>query len=51
MKERDQRAMEALGIAYLAPLKRNSAEYARTPLEKPSLTGFRGCFMYNGRIV
>lgn len=51
VKEKDQRRMEDLGIAYLAPLKRNSAEYARTPLEKPGLTGFHGRFMYNGRIV
>lgn len=51
VKEKDQLAMERLGIAYLAPLKRNSSEYERAPLEKPGLTGFQGRFMYNGRIV
>ena len=51
VKEKDQRAMEELDIAYLAPLKRNSTEYERTPLGKPGMTGFQGRFMYNGRIV
>ena len=51
VKEKDQRRMEELGIAYLAPLKRSSTEYERAPLEKPGFTGFQGRFMYNGRIV
>lgn len=48
---KDQERMEEIGLHYLAPLKRNSREYERAPLEKPGLTGFHGRFMYNGRIV
>lgn len=51
VKTGDQARLEEVGIPYLAPLKRNSPEYERTPLEKPGLTGFQGRFMYNGRIV
>lgn len=51
VKAKDQAKMEEIGLPYLAPLKRNSSEYERTPLEKPGLTGFQGRFMYNGRIV
>ncbi len=51
VKAGDQTKMEEIGLPYLAPLKRNSSEYERTPLEKPGLTGFQGRFMYNGRIV
>ena len=51
VKAKDQARLEEVGIPYLAPLKRNSSEYERTPLEKPGLTGFQGRFMYNGRIV
>ena len=51
VKAKDQSRMEEIGLPYLAPLKRNSSEYERAPLEKPGLTGFQGRFMYNGRIV
>ncbi|MBR1644425.1 MAG: transposase [Bacteroidales bacterium] len=51
VKAKDQAKLEEAGIHYIAPLRRNSAEYERTPLEKPGLTGFQGRFMYNGRIV
>lgn len=51
VKAKDQAKMEEIGLAYIAPLKRNSSEYERTPLAKPGLTGFQGRFMYNGRIV
>ena len=51
VKASDQRKMESVGLSYLAPLKRNSGEYAREPLEKPGFTGFQGRFLYNGRIV
>lgn len=51
VKARDQARMEEIGLPYLAPLKRNSSEYERAPLERPGLTGFQGRFMYNGRIV
>ena len=51
VKAKDQARMEEIGLPYLAPLKRNSSEYERAPLEKPGLTGFQGRFMYNGRIV
>ncbi len=50
-KKSDQEAMEAAGIAYLTPLKRNNRECPRTPLERPGFTGFQGRFLYNGRIV
>ena len=50
-KKSDQEAMEAAGIAYLTPLKRNNRECPRTPLEQPGFTGFQGRFLYNGRIV
>lgn len=43
--------LDRLGIPYVMPLRRNSSEYARTPLEKPGTTGFDGRFMYNGRII
>ena len=32
-------------------MRRNSLEYARTPLQKPGRTGFEGRFRYNGRIL
>lgn len=51
VKAKDQAKMEAIGLPYIAPLKRNSTEYERAPLEKPGLTGFQGRFLYNGRIV
>lgn len=51
VKAKDQEKMEKIGLPYLAPLKRNSSEYERSPLEKPGLTGFQGRFMYNGRII
>ena len=51
VKAGDQAKMEEIGLPYLAPLKRNSSEYERAPLEKPGLTGFQGRFMYGGRIV
>lgn len=51
VKARDQEKLEELGIHYIAPLKRNSREYDRSPLEKPGFTGFQGRFLYNGRIV
>ncbi len=50
-KAKDQARMEAIGLPYLAPLRRNSSEYERAPLQKPGLTGFLGRFLYNGRIV
>ena len=33
------------------PLRRNSREYSREPLQKPGRTGFQGRFRYNGRII
>ena len=51
VKAKDQARMEEIGLPYIAPLRRNSSEYERSPLEKPGLTGFQGRFMYNGRIV
>ena len=33
------------------PLRRNSLEYDREPLNRPGTTGFDGRFMYNGRII
>ncbi len=50
-KKSDQEAMEAAGIDYLMPLRRNNRECPRTPLEQPGLTGFQGRFLHNGRIV
>ena len=43
--------LDGLGIPYLMPLRRNSAEYMRTPLDKPGTMGFDGRFMHNGRII
>ena len=51
VKAKDQAKLEEMGLPYIAPLRRNSSEYERAPLEKPGLTGFQGRFMYNGRIV
>ncbi len=50
-KRSDQEALEAVGVDYLMPLRRNNRECPRTPLEKPGFTGFQGRFLYNGRIV
>jgi len=43
--------LDMLGIPYLMPLRRNSTEYMRTPLDKPGTMGFEGRFMHNGRII
>jgi transposase len=43
--------MEREGLSYILPLRRNSLEYARTPLQKPGRTGFDGRFRYNGRLI
>lgn len=43
--------LEQAGIPYIMPLRRNSTEYARTPLMQPGTTGFEGRFMHNGRII
>lgn len=50
-KKSDQDEMEASGTKYLIPLKRNSGEYSREPLQKPGFDGFQGRFTYAGRIV
>ena len=38
-------------IPCIMPLRRNSAECGRAPLDRPGTTGFDGRFMYNGRII
>ena len=43
--------LDRQGIPYIMPLRRNSAEYGRAPLDRPGTTGFDGRFMYNGRII
>ena len=43
--------LEADGLKYIMPLRRNSAEYSREALEKPGRTGFHGRFRHNGRTV
>ncbi len=43
--------LDGLGIPYIMPLRRNSSEYKRTPLEAPGTLGFEGRFRYNGRII
>ena len=43
--------LDGTGIPYIMPLRRNSAEYMRTPLQMPGTTGFEGRFMYSGRII
>lgn len=43
--------LEAAGLSYIMPLRRNSKDYSREPLSKPGRSGFSGRFMYNGRII
>ena len=43
--------LEALGLEYVMPLKRSSAEYSRAPLEMPGYSGFTSRFEYNGRVI
>ena len=43
--------LDTHGIPYIMPLRRNSLEYDREPLNRPGTTGFDGRFMYNGRII
>ena len=43
--------LDRQGIPYIMPLRRNSAEYGRAPLDRPGTTGFDGRFMYNGHII
>jgi len=43
--------LDTLNIPYIMPLRRNSREYERTPLQYPGTTGFEGRFLHNGRIV
>ena len=43
--------LERDGLSYIMPLRRNSREYSREPLQKAGRTGFQGRFKYNGRIV
>ena len=43
--------LDTRGIPYIMPLRRNSLEYDRGPLNRPGTTGFDGRFMYNGRII
>ena len=50
-KKSDQDEMERCGTKYLIPLRRNSGEYSREPLERPGFDGFQGRFLYNGRII
>ncbi|MBR6022495.1 MAG: transposase [Kiritimatiellae bacterium] len=50
-KEADEAAMEAAGVGYVIPLRRNSLESPRGVLEKPGFDGFDGRFLYNGRVV
>ena len=43
--------LDGAGIPYIMPLRRNSAECMRTPLQMPGTTGFEGRFMHGGRII
>ena len=43
--------MEAGHIEYLTPVKRNSKEYSKEPLNSPGFKGFHGRFVYHGRII
>jgi transposase len=43
--------LERDGLSYILPLRRNSLEYSRAPLQKPGRIGFDGRFRYNGRII
>ena len=47
----DGEELDGAGIPCIMPLKRNSAECMRTPLQMPGTTGFEGRFMCNGRII
>jgi transposase len=43
--------LEREGLSYILPLRRNSLDYSRAPLQKPGRTGFEGRFRCNGHIV
>jgi hypothetical protein len=50
-KKAECERLERDGLSCILPLRRNSREYSRAPLQKPGRTGFDGRFRYHGRIV
>ena len=50
-KKEELDRLEAAGLSYIMPLRRNSTAYSREALEKPGRTGFHGRFRHNGRTV